>query len=129
MIQKIIIKNAATFDERGVEIDNLKKINFIYGTNGCGKTTISNVIASPELHTDSSIVWSLDNNEDVFVYNKTFRKKNFGENIPGVFTLGEATKGQIEELERKKEKLRELKQQVQQKKTTLDKKKQELKEA
>ncbi|WP_025791750.1 AAA family ATPase [Prevotella histicola] len=129
MIQKIIIKNAATFDERGVEIDNLKKINFIYGANGCGKTTISNVIASPELYTDSSIVWSSDNNEDVFVYNKTFREKNFGENIPGVFTLGEATKEQIEELERKKEKLRELKQQGQQKKTTLDKKKQELKEA
>lgn len=102
MIQKIIIKNAATFDERGVEIDNLKKINFIYGANGCGKTTISNVIASPELYTDSSIVWSSDNNEDVFVYNKTFREKNFGENIPGVFTLGEATKEQIEKLERKK---------------------------
>ena len=42
MIQKIIIKNVATFDGRGVEIDHLKKINFIYGANGCGKTTISN---------------------------------------------------------------------------------------
>lgn len=56
MIEKIIIKNTATFDNEGVEIDNLKKINFVYGANGCGKTTISNVIASPESHTDSSIV-------------------------------------------------------------------------
>lgn len=75
MIQKIIIKNAATFDERGVEIDNLKKINFIYGANGCGKTTISNVIASPELYTDSSIVCSSDNNEDVLYIIKHSVKK------------------------------------------------------
>ena len=129
MIQKIIIKNTATFDTEGVEIDNLRKINFIYGANGCGKTTISNVIASPDTHADSSIVWSSDEKEDVLVYNRLFREKNFGENIPGVFTLGEATKEQIEELEQKKEKLRELKQLGQQKRTALDKKRQELKEA
>jgi len=129
MIQKIIIKNTATFDTEGVEIDNLRKINFIYGANGCGKTTISNVIASPDTYADSSIVWSADEKEDVLVYNRLFREKNFGENIPGVFTLGEATKEQIEELEQKKKKLRELKQLCQQKRTALDKKKQELKEA
>jgi predicted ATPase len=69
MIQKIIIKNTATFDTEGVEIDNLRKINFIYGANGCGKTTISNVIASPDTYADSSIVWSADDKEDVLVYN------------------------------------------------------------
>ena len=129
MIEKIIIKNTATFDNEGVEIDNLKKINFVYGANGCGKTTISNVIVSPESHTDSSIVWSSGDKEDTLVYNKKFREKNFGENIPGVFTLGEATKEQIEELTQKKEKLHELKSQLQQKKDALDKKTQELKDA
>ena len=44
MIQKIVIKNTASFDYDGVEIDNLKKINFIYGANGCCKTTISNAL-------------------------------------------------------------------------------------
>lgn len=129
MIQKIIIKNAATFDERGVEIDNLKKINFIYGANGCGKTTISNIIASPDQYVDSSVVWLSDNKDDVLVYNKAFREKNFGtNNIPGVFTLGEATKEQIEELEQKKKKLHELNQQGIQKRNVLEKKKQELEE-
>ena len=129
MIQKIIIKNVATFDERGVEIDHLKKINFIYGANGCGKTTISNVIASPDQYVDSSVVWISDNKDDILVYNKAFREKNFGtNNIPGVFTLGEATKEQIEELEQKKKKQHELNQQAIQKRNVLEKKKQELEE-
>lgn len=129
MIQKIVIKNTATFDTEGIEIDNLKKINFIYGANGCGKTTISNIIAFPDQYVDSSIVWSSDNKDDVLVYNKAFREKNFGtNNIPGVFTLSQATKEQIEELEHKKDKLRELNQQGIQKKHVLEKKKQELDE-
>ena len=129
MIQKIIIKNTATFDTEGVEIDDLKKINFIYGANGCGKTTISNIIASPESYADRSIVWTSDNKEDVLVYNKAFREKNFGmNNIPGVFTLGEATKEQIEELKQKKEKLRELNQQIAQKENEIEKNKKELEE-
>lgn len=129
MIQKIVIKNTATFDTEGVEIDNLKKINFIYGANGCGKTTISNIIASPDQYVDSSVVWISDNKDDVLVYNKAFREKNFGtNNIPGVFTLGEATKEQIEELEQKKKKLHELNQQGIQKRNVLEKKKQELEE-
>jgi AAA15 family ATPase/GTPase len=39
MIEKLEIKNIATFDENGIQIDDLKKINFIYGANGSGKTT------------------------------------------------------------------------------------------
>ena len=42
MIQKFTIKNIATYNKTGVEFANLRKINFIYGSNGCGKTTISN---------------------------------------------------------------------------------------
>ena len=47
MIESIILKNAASFDSTGVQIDNLKKVNFIYGSNGCGKTTISNFLLNP----------------------------------------------------------------------------------
>ena len=41
MIKRIVIKDTATFDSTGVELDNLQKVNFIYGGNACGKTTIS----------------------------------------------------------------------------------------
>lgn len=37
MIQKFTIKNIATYNKTGVEFANLRKINFIYGSNGCGK--------------------------------------------------------------------------------------------
>ena len=42
MINKITIRNVATYDEIGITIDNIEKVNYIYGANGCGKTTISN---------------------------------------------------------------------------------------
>ena len=39
MIKTVSIKKVATFDSTGVQINDLKKVNFVYGTNGCGKTT------------------------------------------------------------------------------------------
>lgn len=44
MIKKINIKSVATFDEAGDIIDDLRKINFIYGGNGSGKTTCGQVV-------------------------------------------------------------------------------------
>lgn len=44
MIKSITIREVATYDSTGIEIDNLKKVNFIYGVNGSGKTTISNYL-------------------------------------------------------------------------------------
>lgn len=129
MIQKIVIKNTASFDYDGIEIDNLKKINFIYGANGCGKTTISNAICSPENETGCSIEWSSDVKDDLLVYNKKFRERNFGvNNIPGVFTLGQATKEQVDDLEQKKDQLRELTSQGQQKKVSSQNKQKEFDE-
>lgn len=59
MIESISIKNVASFDSTGVRIDDLKKVNFIYGTNGCGKTTISNFLHNPTdlKFTDCSATW------------------------------------------------------------------------
>ena len=48
MIESVTIKNAASYDQNGIEINSLKKIYFIYGENGTGKTTISNYLANPE---------------------------------------------------------------------------------
>lgn len=44
MIKKIALQNIATYHNH-VEICP-KKINFIYGNNGSGKTTISNLIGN-----------------------------------------------------------------------------------
>lgn len=109
MISKIEIKNIASFDASGVVIDGLKKINFIYGSNGCGKTTISKCLSDPNSYRDKSqITWLNDNKLSIYVYNKEFREKNFGNRkIPGVFTLGNATIQDIEKIEEKKTKIAE----------------------
>ncbi|MDI9871376.1 AAA family ATPase [Flectobacillus roseus] len=126
MIKNINIKNVATYDNQGVQFDDLKKVNFIYGANGCGKTTISNFIydnSNPKFN-NSSLVWQNDFALKVLVYNKEFREKNFGNGkLNGVFTLGEATAEQIKVIEQKTEELKAIKADGQQKRETLDKQK------
>ena len=59
MIKNISITNVATYDDNGVEINDLKKVNFIYVANGCGKTTISNFLYNPNdsKFSKSSLTW------------------------------------------------------------------------
>ena len=108
MIESIFIKNVATYNSSGIYINGLKKINFIYGANGCGKTTISNFILdkNPELFKDCTLNWGNGIPLHALVYNKKFRDKNFGHGkLNGIFTLGEATADQIREIEEKNKKL------------------------
>ena len=41
MIDSIHIRSVASYDENGVDIQNLKKMNFFFGANGTGKSTIA----------------------------------------------------------------------------------------
>lgn len=125
MIEEIHIKDIATFKDE--TITDLKKINFIYGSNGSGKTTISNVIQSINEHTGCEIKWTGDFPLNILVYNKTFKDRNFGAaHIPGVFTLGAATKEEIEAIELKKVKLEEIKTNGIQNKKTIENQEKEL---
>jgi wobble nucleotide-excising tRNase len=124
MIHSIIIKNIATYDNQGVQFDDLKRINFIYGANACGKTTISNFIynnADSKFNT-CSLTWQNGLPLRVLVYNKEFRIRNFGKGkLSGVFTLGEATAEQIRIIEQKNENLQTIKADIIQKRETIEK--------
>lgn len=125
MIETINIKGVASYDETGVEITDLNKVNFIYGANGSGKTTISNYLYTPSerkfLTCDHK--WINSSELKILVYNKQFREDNFGDGkINGVFTLGKATKEEKELIDRKIEELKELKKEYIKRKETLDKK-------
>ena len=98
------MKNCASYDDEGISICNCNKVNYIYGHNGSGKSTISNYLQTPSLAQfgDCSIEWELGTEAEVLVYNKNFRLKNL-QSMPGVFTLGEATAEQIKHLEELKE--------------------------
>lgn len=127
MINSFQIRNIATFCEEGINFPSLKKINFIYGANGSGKTSISNYFLDPTKvsYTDCNISWKNGDDLKTLVYNKEFRDRNFGkETIAGVFTLGEATKEEKAKIELKNQELVELKEQGTKKRETLDKQKQ-----
>ncbi len=108
MLESFKLKSVATYQDEYAEVSGLKKINFFYGANGCGKTTASNFLAGPhlDLYKECSIRWQGNEALKTLVYNKAFRDKNFGgSDIAGVFTLGEATTEQVELIQAKKEEL------------------------
>jgi wobble nucleotide-excising tRNase len=90
MITKLIIKNVATYTAP-ITLSDIRKINFIFGSNGSGKTTIGRAIEQAEGHTECEITWSGGTPLDVMVYNRDFVDRNFNLSSPvrGVFTLGE----------------------------------------
>ncbi len=102
MIKKIVIRNVASYDDKGVVFDDLQKVNFIYGGNGSGKTTFGRVLGSEfrfKMYPNCRVEW--DGEElPVLVYNKDFRAKNFAENIPGIFTIGDDAVAAEREMER-----------------------------
>jgi len=123
MIETIQIKNFATYNKQGIQFNDLKKINFVYGANGCGKTILSNYIhdASDIKYKDCLLSWKNDLPLKVLVYNKAFRERNFGKGkLSGVFTLGEATAEQIKVIEEKTEELKIIKAEGLQKRESLD---------
>jgi len=130
MIQEISIKSIATYDEVGTTLNNLKKINFMYGANGSGKTTLSNFIAR---QTDTkfnhcSLVWQGKQVLNTVVYNKEFRDNNFGKgSIEGVFTLGQATDEDLKVISDKQDNLKTIQSEGITKKETLDKQEETLK--
>ena len=89
MIQKIQIHNVATYS--APESMQPLAINFCYGSNGSGKTTISNILGQYIPSPKSDIIRSNSIETKTLVYNKKFIQENFknSNEIKGIFTLGE----------------------------------------
>lgn len=91
MIESIAISNVATYKADPEILGGLSQFNFIFGSNGTGKTTISRVIAGEVGHEHCQISWSGGTKLQAMVYNRDFVETNFNQSdeIKGVFTLGE----------------------------------------
>jgi len=85
MIESIHLANVGIYDATGTKLEALKKLNFIFGSNGSGKTTISRVIEGPST---CQIAWSDNIPLETRVYNKDFVEKHFDaeSNIKGIQT-------------------------------------------
>lgn len=112
MIELISLSNIATYSAAKSEVSKLKPINFIYGANGAGKTTISRLIEKPGISADSGITWLRNTPVPAMIYNNDFIAANFTDSkeIQGVFTLGKAEKDQLDRLKHLKDKRRRHKQ-------------------
>ena len=101
MITSLNIKNVATYDPvNGVSIADLKKVNFFFGFNGSGKSTIAkylrNLSLDPSLQnayfSQCSNVGYNSANHQLLIFNEDFIEENFKRNqeLKGVFTLNQS---------------------------------------
>lgn len=107
MIESIQLRNVATYASTTEELADLAEINFIYGSNGTGKTTLSRVIADNTAYPDCSVVWRSAVEVDKLVYNRDFIEKNFNQpsELKGIFTLGEKDKDTLDKIDAAKAEL------------------------
>lgn len=100
-----ITLNRATFTD--VPVADLTFVNFFYGNNGAGKSSIAHAIEE-----DDGVVWAdgkSADDYDVLVYNQDFINENFVNygDLKGVFIFGEEdieAKKRIAELTEEKKK-------------------------
>ncbi len=97
MITKIKLNQVATY-KNCVEIGDLKKVNFFFGNNGCGKSTIARVFYNYSQNevplypfNNSSIDGFNKDEEEILVFDYDFIQNNFYLNpeLSGIFSLDE----------------------------------------
>jgi wobble nucleotide-excising tRNase len=90
MIETLEIEDVATYVARQT-MGGLGHLNFVFGTNGAGKTTIGRVVADPAKHPKCTVSWRDGAEMQPLVYNRDFVDANFSleANLKGIFTLGE----------------------------------------
>lgn len=110
MIESIRLANIATYGSTPEAITDLKEINFFYGANGAGKTSISRLINDPSISPTSQVTWRRNTPLQALVYNNEFIEKNFTSvvDLKGVFTLGEAEQSHIDQIAAAKSALTKL---------------------
>lgn len=94
MITKIHLNKVASY-KNATTLETDKKVNLIYGLNGTGKSTLSNLLYKPhETKYKNCSIEGLDKNDEVIVYNQLFIQENFfeSERLKGIFTLSKENK-------------------------------------
>lgn len=125
MIKKVTLNNVATFKNKVEFSPNL--INYIYGFNGSGKTTISNVLLNPNYYKDCIVEKDSDDSAEMVVYNKSFVDQLFTDSskLKGIFTLGKDSVKSLEIIDNSKMEIDRIRKENSALKNNIEKKKQE----
>lgn len=104
MIESIELANTATYPLAPETLGALSKVNFIFGANGVGKTTIGRVIHNPTAFSSCKLNWFRGQPLQTLVYNRDFVARNFNASsrVKGIFTLGETEVNNELDIEDKK---------------------------
>ncbi|WP_181149630.1 AAA family ATPase [Ensifer aridi] len=78
MITEIEIAGVATYPAGGKRLTDLKKVNYLFGHNGCGKTTISRAIRNPSINAGYNVSWRDGRQLEALVFNRDFADASFG---------------------------------------------------
>jgi wobble nucleotide-excising tRNase len=91
VIESIFLANEGAYDATGTKLEGLKKLNYIFGSNGSGKTTISRVVEGTGSFSDCKISRAGGSALEARVYNRDFVEKHFDAecSIKGIYTFGE----------------------------------------
>lgn len=97
MIESITITDTVPFVGAQPTLQ-VRKLNYAFGANGVGKTTISRIINNADAYPKCAVVWRGDRPFQTLVLNRDFVDENFGQ-LKGIFTLGEKQKEAQKEIE------------------------------
>lgn len=114
MIESISIAGFATYGMTPEVLNDLSQFNFVFGSNGSGKTTISRIIADEDAYPSCLVAWKAGTKLQSLVYNSDFVERNFNQSpeLKGVFTLGENHADTLRKIETAKKELDELTQKI-----------------
>ena len=104
MLERLTITGAVCFGSQPLQVQPLQKVNYFFGPNGSGKTTISRALAGSE-GLPTQMTWHDSAPMSVKVYNRDFVEKTLRESsrIPGVFVIGDTSvdaEQRLEEIEK-----------------------------
>lgn len=112
MIKSIAVSSVANYAPGVHHIENLAPVNFVYGHNGSGKTTISRLLRSPTAPgmEACTVTWTKGIDRDVLVYNRDFAADTIrqADGLKGVFTIGEKDAELIEQIAAKRTHIEDL---------------------
>jgi wobble nucleotide-excising tRNase len=119
VLEEVKIAGEASYGAEGETLSQLRQVNFIFGTNGSGKTTISRVVANVTAYPTCGLSWKGGRAIECLVFNSDFARKTYATQLAGIFTLGEQQNDVLQRIAEQKATVSDLQRDVSQLEMTL----------